>query len=65
MPVMMFIPLNIALFIAERVLRLYLIMLNKDNDILTLYGVWFYQIIFWIRNVVLVIIFAASLKCAI
>lgn len=62
---MLFIPLSFIIFLADKLLRLYGILFTKDYDILTLYDCWWYQIAFWVRNITVVLIFAASLKAAI
>lgn len=64
-PVMLFVPLNFGLFLADRLVRLQCIAFTKDWDILTLYDNWYYMLVFWVRNVTVVFMFAASLKAAI
>ena len=63
-PVLMFVPLNFVLFVAERGYRLSKLIPIKA-DIVTLYDDPIYLVLFYTRQVVALIIFAASIKAAI
>ena len=65
LPIMLYIPVNFLIFIADRILRFQGIFFTKDYDIMTLYENWWYQIAFWLRNISLIVIFSGTLKAAI
>jgi len=71
MPVLLFVPLNFLLFIAERILRIYYLTISKTDDgshkwsVVSIYSNWVYMIVFWCRNLFVVFFFAAVIKAGI
>lgn len=64
-PVVMFVPINFALYFIERGLRLYYIRWSKINNMIDIYDNTLYMIAFWIRNLFVVFMCAASIYAAI
>ena len=71
MPVLLFVPLNFLLFLAERILRIYYLTIDKADDgshlwtVVSIYRNWVYMIVFWCRNLFVVFFFAAAIKAGI
>ena len=71
MPVLLFVPINFLLFIAERILRIYYLTIDKTDDekhmwtVVSIYKNWVYMIVFWCRNLFVVFFFAAAIKASI
>ena len=71
MPGLLFMPLNFLLFVAERVLRIYYLTIDKNGDdshawnVVSIYQNWVYMIVFWVRNLFVVFFFAAAIKAGI
>jgi len=71
MPVLLFMPINFALFLAERILRIYYLKLSLNEDkthkwtVVSIYTNWVYMVVFWVRNLFVVFFFAATIKASI
>ena len=71
MPVLLFMPLNFLLFLAERILRIYYLTIDKTEDnnpawnVVSIYKNWVYMVVFWARNLFVVFFFAAAIKASI
>ena len=65
-PFLLLIPLNFLFFLVETGLRIVYCLIVKDKkNVITIYESWIYEIFFWIRHFLTLVIFAAAVKGAI
>jgi len=66
-PVLLIVPINFILFVAERILRLYYLTWTKEvrSNVVTIYVNPVYMPVFAVKNVFAVVMYAFSIKAAI